>query len=607
MQLHEDRDVILLNSDTEVYGDWAARLRRVAYSTKEIGTVTPLSNNATICSYPKFPDEFDGPFEVGFEGLDELARQANANASVDVPTGVGFCMFIRRVCIDQVGYFDVDTFKTGYGEENDFCLRIAARGWRSVLAGNVFVRHLGRISFREMAQERLKDALHEIDARYPTYRQNIEAFIATDPPRSLRHSLDIARLKRAAGARVFVFVLHGEGGGTLKHAEDLADDLRQTGVGVLFLRPVISNGSIAELSHPDVHDLSGAHLIDLRHGLPHGIRVFRELGVEHIHIHHLLGYSPEIIDFIPKLAEACGIRYDFTFHDYLAACPRIDMIDGSGFYCDNFDVNRCETCISKFGSLFGDVAVWEWRERYGRMLRGARRLFVPNLDAQHRLKALFPGLDTIVRAHHESAVTYIGMPQSQQKAQQSKAKAELDVAIVGGLSLRKGARVLLEMANDASQRRLPIKFVLFGYSDLPEFKTMPNVKVLGKYSEGELPKLLHASGCRVVFFPAIWPETYSYTLSEAYRANCFPVAFDIGAIADRIRASGWGRVLPFRLAREPRGVNDLLLALKIDRKPDHFFIPVGSYDPERMLEEYYGFMAPRRHLSCGSRDQFDHL
>jgi len=52
MALHRDRDVVLLNSDTEVANDWLDRLRRCAGADPDVGTVTPFSNNATICSYP---------------------------------------------------------------------------------------------------------------------------------------------------------------------------------------------------------------------------------------------------------------------------------------------------------------------------------------------------------------------------------------------------------------------------------------------------------------------------------------------------------------------------------------------------------------------------
>ena len=54
MRLHPDRDVVLLNSDTEVAGDWLDRLAACAAREPRAGTVTPFSTNATIASYPRF-------------------------------------------------------------------------------------------------------------------------------------------------------------------------------------------------------------------------------------------------------------------------------------------------------------------------------------------------------------------------------------------------------------------------------------------------------------------------------------------------------------------------------------------------------------------------
>ena len=42
LALHSHRDVVLLNSDTEVYGNWLDRLRRHAYSDPRVATVTPF-------------------------------------------------------------------------------------------------------------------------------------------------------------------------------------------------------------------------------------------------------------------------------------------------------------------------------------------------------------------------------------------------------------------------------------------------------------------------------------------------------------------------------------------------------------------------------------
>ena len=61
-------------------------------------------------------------------------------------------MYIRRAALADVGLFDADAFGRGYGEENDFCLRASARGWRHLLACDTFVYHEGTVSFGAGAQ-----------------------------------------------------------------------------------------------------------------------------------------------------------------------------------------------------------------------------------------------------------------------------------------------------------------------------------------------------------------------------------------------------------------------------------------------------------------------
>jgi GT2 family glycosyltransferase len=118
MSLHLDRDVILLNSDTEVANDWLDRLRQSAWSRPDIGTATPFSNNATICTYP-FQGWTGGlPGTLGLAALDRLFATTNAGRTVELPTAVGYCMYIRRACLEQVGLFDAERFGRGYGEEN---------------------------------------------------------------------------------------------------------------------------------------------------------------------------------------------------------------------------------------------------------------------------------------------------------------------------------------------------------------------------------------------------------------------------------------------------------------------------------------------------------
>src|SRR5205085_854438 len=75
MARHPDRDVILLNADTIVYGDWIDRLRAQRSGKAKIGTITPWSNNATLLSYPAAFANNDFELEIDFAELDRLVAR----------------------------------------------------------------------------------------------------------------------------------------------------------------------------------------------------------------------------------------------------------------------------------------------------------------------------------------------------------------------------------------------------------------------------------------------------------------------------------------------------------------------------------------------------
>ena len=195
LALHGDRDVVLLNADTVVPSGWLARLAAAARGDF-VGTVTPFSNNATIASYPVPLEANPLPEGWNLAELDAACRAANAGWSIDLPTAVGFCMYIRRDCLTDVGSFDVDRFGRGYGEENDFSLRAAARGWRNVLAADLFVFHQGRASFGSEADELGRRATETIQSIHPHYAETVQRFLDEDPLADAREAIDRVRIER---------------------------------------------------------------------------------------------------------------------------------------------------------------------------------------------------------------------------------------------------------------------------------------------------------------------------------------------------------------------------------------------------------------------------
>ena len=270
MLLHTDRDVVLLNSDTEVAGDWLDRIQRCVYAHDDIGTATPFSNNATICSYPFYGWTGGIPGTLGLAALDRMFATINAGKSVDLPTGVGFCLYLRRACLDQVGTFDAERFGRGYGEENDFCLRAVAAGWRNALAADVFVYHEGGVSFATERLDRADAAQQTLLEIHPDYMQRVRAFVAADSMRPLRESIDAARVAHGRVEAASVLVERADECTRLKvrlaDVEALAE-ARETAIA--DLRAALARAeALIEQSKPEFENLR-AEIGKLRAGLSH--------------------------------------------------------------------------------------------------------------------------------------------------------------------------------------------------------------------------------------------------------------------------------------------------------------------------------------------------
>ena len=167
-------DVVLLNADTEVGPRWLAGLRRAAYAADDIASATAVSDNAGAFSVPEL--EQYNPLPPGWttEHAARAAWQCAGLAYPQLPTGNGFCMYLRRDALDAAGVLDEAAFPQGYGEENDWSQRAARRGLRHVIAGNVFVRHARSASFgdeRRLALGRAGMAV--LRERWPDYESDV--------------------------------------------------------------------------------------------------------------------------------------------------------------------------------------------------------------------------------------------------------------------------------------------------------------------------------------------------------------------------------------------------------------------------------------------------
>jgi GT2 family glycosyltransferase len=187
-------NVVLLNSDTEVTPGWLDGLQNCLASDPSIGTATPWTNNGEIVSLPGFCEANPVPSDAA-----SLARVITAMGRPvypDIPTAVGFCMAVARSAIEQVGLFDEDLFGRGYGEENDFSMRVRKAGMRNVLCDDVYVVHLGGRSFGPIGLRPDDSSMQRLLSRHPDYLKQVQAFISADPL-SARRTAIVKALRRA--------------------------------------------------------------------------------------------------------------------------------------------------------------------------------------------------------------------------------------------------------------------------------------------------------------------------------------------------------------------------------------------------------------------------
>jgi len=170
--------VVLINSDVIVTPGWLVRLLQCAESDSCIASVNPLTNRASQINIPIAPG-------ANFYGMDMVLAQCSPCKYPDVVTGVGFCMLLRRSALEKVGLFD-EVYGRGYCEDSDLCMRLVAKGFRTVVADNVYVYHKGSTSFTDR-HERYLHNRKIFDARWADeYKRQFNDFQAADPLKQVR-------------------------------------------------------------------------------------------------------------------------------------------------------------------------------------------------------------------------------------------------------------------------------------------------------------------------------------------------------------------------------------------------------------------------------------
>jgi len=282
----------------------------------------------------------------------------------------------------------------------------------------------------------------------------------------------------------------------------------------------------------------------------------RRLGVRHIVVNHLIDLPPAAFEWLPRLAAALGAGYEVLLHDYYYVCPRVNLIDARGRYCAIAPTADCRACLAQAGSSTGVIDAADWRVRAHRFLAGAERVVAPSRDLAARLGPHLPQVSIeVLEPESDGLWPATRMPRL-------GAQEPLRLALIGALNVAKGYDIVAALARLAADRAAPLRFDLFGHSPDDARLRRCGVAVHGRYREADIDGLIGGSGAHAAFLPAIWPETWSFVQSIAFRHGLPVVAFDHGAIALRLRRRGQTTALPLNLSRDPPGLLRALLTLR---------------------------------------------
>ncbi len=553
MRESRDNDVLLLNSDTEVADGLLDKLHAHAYAEAGIGTVTPFSNNATICSYPTFAGMATLPEGEDVGHMDAAFFRANRGRRLTLPTAIGFCMYIRRDCLQDVGLFDVETFGRGYGEENDFCLRASTKGWRHVLAADTFVYHAGEISFQAESHQRKTQAMEVLRARHPGYEASVIRHLEEDLAFPFRIAATAARF-RQSGRPVVVHVSHALGGGVEKHVEELCRRISGR-VHSLVLTPLVTSGSNTCLRLRSPNPADGLDFA-FKAGVDYLVSLFRSFGVSAFHFHQLAGH---VIDFA-EIVGRVNAPFYLTIHDYMLLCPRVNLMFRGESYCGERGRDQCSNCLAGT-ELDRYKGIEDWRAGYGWLFDRARAVICPSRDAALRCLRYHRHAHCLVVPHeryHPDCSQPVLVPEA-------AAHIPLRIAVLGVLARHKGADVIAKLVDTIQRDGLPLQLRLIGHSDGDIAAPAIVYAETGPYADDQILQLIDAFNPHLILFPVQWPETYSYTLTAALRSNRPLMIPDLGALPERVQGRAWTWVFARDLGGEQ-------LARRLGEIRNHNFI-----------------------------------
>ena len=266
----------------------------------------------------------------------------------------------------------------------------------------------------------------------------------------------------------------------------------------------------------------------------------REIGPEIVHIRHLVWHSLSL----PRIAKDLGCGVVFSFHDFYTICPTVKLLDENNVYCGGActaSAGECQAELWPADSLPPLKGRWVdfWKDRFAQVLQDCDAFVTTSDSARARILSRLPGIDP-ARFHvipHGRSFTAM-----QQLRSRPRHGEPVKILVPGNISMAKGLGIIQALLeHDAGGL---IEFHVLGKIGAAPEVTHPRLILHGAYARDEFAKRAGATGAHLGAIFSIWDETYCHTLTELWSAGFPALVFDFPTVANRVRESGAGWVLP---------------------------------------------------------------
>lgn len=267
-------------------------------------------------------------------------------------------------------------------------------------------------------------------------------------------------------------------------------------------------------------------------------KIMDDINVDLVHFQSIRTLPLSLIEVAKKRKKSVVI----TLHEYYFWCINCIML-APDFCWFEKDENKCFNCLSMSNYNVYKGYSTERRQYINYLFQLIDKVIVPSSYVREIMLGLYEGLPADKCMVIENGIDK-KLLQEGRKQRNTSPIGRLKLAFLGNFLPYKGNRAFIEILKfykNSDSVDFSIVGNIFDPSLIPSYS---NLNVIGGYKRGDVVKFIKKTDPDFILLLSNWPETFSYTLSEAIASGTPVIATDAGALRERVSKEGVGFLVP---------------------------------------------------------------